>query len=130
MKIIQTSTVCPLLTLLAAASVFYACGQGGPQESEAKQVPVAIRYEGPPSDQTTVLTHPNGSVSYIAPNFIMDSIQVGMTAAEVSAILKADFSPENGITFDSYHTYFYLIIRFENGRVSERKIRSNGVYPG
>ena len=58
---------------------------------------------------------------------VVESIEVGMTAEEVAAILKVDFSLKTGVRFPSWTIDTYLHIAFEDGRVSAVRTGHNGV---
>ncbi len=118
------SRVSKLVIFSFLLSALIACGPSAAPVSQPK--PEVVRYFGPSADETRMHSFETG-VTYSAPHEIMDAIQVGMTTEEVSAILKADFRPDNGITFLHYTADTYLFIEFENGRVSARRRGHNGV---
>lgn len=67
-------------------------------------------------------------VGYSAPRDVADALEVGMTTAEVSELLKLDFSERSGIHFPFYNRDTFLKICFQNGRISERKTGPNGTH--
>ena len=111
--------------------VIYGCKKPSPPETDEPKRNTVVRYQFDPQDgQTRVLLNHDGSVSYWAPRSIADSIRVGMTASEVSGVLRADFSPEQGIYFPYYDNLLALRIDFKDGRVSKRQIRpKRGIDP-
>ena len=58
---------------------------------------------------------------------VVESIEIGMTAGAVAAILKVDFSLKTGVRFPSWTIDTYLHIAFEDGRVSDIRTGHNGV---
>jgi hypothetical protein len=63
---------------------------------------------------------------YEAPRELVERIKVGMTTAQVSALLQADFSPSAGLTFVGWRCDENWVVTFDHGRVSAAKSRWNG----
>ncbi len=107
------------LTLILVVLPSMGSKEEAPQKAEKPERITIVRFTGPPcGDQSRILLHMDGTVSYWSTKAVADSIRVGMTSSEVSEILKADFSPENGIFFPYYDSFLTLNIEFEDGKVS------------
>lgn len=85
-----------------------------------------VRYQGLQSPVARMQCY-GGKVRYYAPWDVASKIKVGMTANEVSNLLRVDFSESAGIFFPMYLTDAYLYVGFEDGRVSKLKTGHNGV---
>jgi hypothetical protein len=84
-----------------------------------------VRYKGSDTNGATIHRSRNGA-SYS--NFRrVGQIKVGMTTEEVSGLLKADFSPKQGVMFLAYQLDQYLFIGFKDDRVSVIRRGHNGV---
>jgi hypothetical protein len=59
---------------------------------------------------------------YEADRTLMDALKVGLTTAEVSELLRLDFSERDGIYFAEYEPRTSLHITFENGRIAGRDL--------
>jgi len=68
-----------------------------------------------------------GVPRYVAPRELIERIKVGMTTAQVSALLKLDFSPSVGLRFVGWSCDEDWVVTFEHGRVIKATMRWNGV---
>ncbi len=87
-------------------------------------VPV-IRYKGPPGPAELHFTH-DGGIYYSAPDELIHRIRVGMTARQVSDLLRLDVSLKMGVRFSNWRCDEALIVRFEKRRVAKISHLPNG----
>jgi len=94
-------------------------------------IPPVIHYEGPPGE-SRISHSPTDGATYSVPRDLLARVRVGMRAARVSSLLRADISTALGVRVlstsvyrDGRETcYDGALIRFENERVSS--IESDG----
>ena len=85
-------------------------------------LPPVVRYRGKETSRAK-LHQTEDNNSYEADRELMDALKVGLTIAEVSELLKLDFSEADGIHFPRYEERTALHISFEKGRIAERHIQ-------
>jgi hypothetical protein len=85
-----------------------------------------VHYEGKPGEATVY--RKGERAFYSSPREVTQSIREGMTAAEVSQILKLDFSLSQGVVFPSYRCEEALHVEFQDGRVSRVYELPNGAH--
>jgi hypothetical protein len=88
-------------------------------------LPPVTRYRGKEKSQASLHKYDN-QVSYGAPRKLMHAFKIGMTTAQVSKILKLDFSERSSIWFPDLTCDMGLSIEFKNGRISNIDHKWNG----
>jgi hypothetical protein len=84
-------------------------------------IPPVIRYGGKEHSRAK-LNQTEDDNWYEADRTLMDALKVGLTTAEVSELLRLDFSERDGIYFPTYEPRTSLHITFENGRIVNRDV--------
>lgn len=84
-------------------------------------VPPVVRYRGKEPSRAK-LRQTEDDNWYEADRAFMDALKVGLTTAEVSELLRLDFSERDGIYFAAYEPRTSLHITFENGRIAGRDL--------